>query len=161
MRQLILFRHAKATPSQEDADDFERALTQTGIEDARRVAARITSEGMAPLAVLVSTARRTQETWAAIAPLFPPATVRFEASLYLGEAETLLNAAAKAGVDRVMVVAHNPGLQDLALSLCPLSDPALTRLQDRLPTASAVVFERESEKSLWRLRLFATPADTF
>jgi phosphohistidine phosphatase len=78
------------------------------------------SVGVAPSLVLVSTARRCQETLALMLPCFRGRPqVLTEAGLYLASADALLAQLRRLepGRDEVMLIGHNPGLHDLALSL--------------------------------------------
>jgi phosphohistidine phosphatase len=159
MRQLVLFRHAKAVPADDAPDDFDRALANRGREDAPRVARALRDAGAAPDVVLVSEARRTRETWDLAAPSFPGAEVRFLRKLYLAPAETLLTEAQRAGAERVMIVAHNPGVHELACRLAPRNNKQESRLRAGVPTAGAAIFERKDEDSSWKLAIFLTPKD--
>jgi phosphohistidine phosphatase len=159
MKQLILFRHAKAVPADEADDDFGRPLADRGREDAPRVAASLVDAGAAPEVVLVSDSRRTRETWELARPSFPKADVRFLRSLYHCTAETLMGEAARAGVDRIMLIGHNPGLHELASRLAHRNNARESRLRNKFPTAAAAVFSRKGEDASWKLQAFVTPKD--
>jgi phosphohistidine phosphatase len=159
MKQLVLFRHAKAVPAEDEALDFQRPLAASGRDDAPRVAQFLAARGVSPDIVLVSEARRTQETWELARPAFPLAQTRVVRDLYLAPAEVLLQQAQAADAARVMIVAHNPGLQELALELCPPKAPEAGRLQQKFPTSAAVVFERSGPRASWTLAHLVTPAD--
>jgi phosphohistidine phosphatase len=160
MQQLVLFRHAKATPADDESQDFQRALAPQGRADAPRIAALLAAAGAAPEIVLVSEARRTRETWELAEPSFPMADVRFVQELYLAPAETLMEHAVATGASRVMVIAHNPGLQDLALQLCPPRSADAVRLQRKFPTSAAILFSRTTAKAGWKVGCLLTPADS-
>lgn len=157
MRQLVLLRHAKAATDSDTGEDFDRPLAPRGREDAPVVGKALSQAGADPQLVLVSTARRTRETWGLIAPNFPKAKVEFRDELYLAESEILLEAAEKAGVERVMVVAHNPGLHELASRMAPRMNPLESKVRSKYPTAAAAIFERKDETSSLRLKDFITP----
>ncbi len=96
--------------------------------------------GIAPELVLVSTARRCRETWAAMQPEFPsrPA-VEFEAGLYLAAAGDLLARLRRLPAARreVMLIGHNPGLHELAVSLAGAGAEAeRRRLQEKFATGA-------------------------
>ncbi len=61
MRRLFLIRHAKAEPSV-GRDDYERALTERGRDDARRVAEVLAARDMLPDILIHSGALRTKQT---------------------------------------------------------------------------------------------------
>jgi phosphohistidine phosphatase len=101
--------------------------------------------GLSPDVVLVSPAARTRETWAAAEPAFPDATARFDDELYHADSGSVRQAAERAGkrARTVMVVGHNPGLQELAVRLLQEGgSPAslVHRAQRKFPTAAAAVF---------------------
>lgn len=155
MLQLTLLRHAKAVPG--DDDDFARRLADVGVGDAPRVARALADAGANPQVVLVSEAARTRETWGLAQPFFSKAEVRYLRSFYLAPAQTLLEEAERAGADRVMVVAHNPGLHELASRLAVRKNALESKLRAKLPTAGGALFERKALDSSWKLQAFITP----
>src|ERR1700710_2703478 len=114
MRRLILFRHAKAEPRALTGEDIGRPLDPQGRKDAALMGAVLAGEGLTPDLVLVSSAKRTQETWACLASAFPAAKSRVCADLYNASAEEIAAEVGACGVQAgtVMVVAHNPGLHE-------------------------------------------------
>ena len=82
MKRLILMRHAKTETWTEGLDDFGRALTDRGHEDAARMAQELVDMGWSPERILVSTARRARETCSDVARIFVdegPTMKRFHA----------------------------------------------------------------------------------
>jgi phosphohistidine phosphatase len=145
MDRLILMRHGKAEPESASGEDFDRRLAPRGQAESAEMAARLAEMGFSPDVVLVSTAARTRETWAAAEPRFPKARARFEDELYHADSGGVRHAALKAGATAgtVMVVGHNPGLQELAVRLLTEgSAPAslISRAARQFPTAAAAVF---------------------
>jgi phosphohistidine phosphatase len=145
MDRLILFRHGKAEPESASGDDFDRRLAPRGLKDSARMGATLADLGLNPDLVLVSPAARTRETWAAAESAFPGAAVSFDDDLYHADSGAIRHAAERAGkkAGTVMVVGHNPGLQELAVRLLQEgSAPAslVHRAQRKFPTASAAVF---------------------
>ncbi len=159
MLQLILLRHAKAAANSETGGDFDRTLARRGRDDAPVVGKALRAAGANPQVVLVSAARRTRETWELIAPNFPKAKVVFREELYLAEAEVLLKAAEDVGVERVMVLAHNPGLHELASRMATHMTPLELKLRAKYPTAAGAIFERKDDQSSLRLKEYITPKD--
>jgi phosphohistidine phosphatase len=108
------------------------------------VASALADVGLIPDLALVSAAVRTRETWAAMSGLLPGCEVRFEEGLYLAEAPEMqrqVRSADAAGV--VLLVGHNPGLQELAEALMvEASGPSdiLSRIRSGFPTSAAVAF---------------------
>jgi phosphohistidine phosphatase len=145
MRRLILFRHAKAEAGAAGAEDFERSLTNRGRRDALAVGAQLADEGLAPDLALVSSARRARETWSAAAPAFGEVRVLMRRALYSATPEAILREVKdfEDEAETLMVVGHNPGLQELAVGLVAQSGGSasdIRRLADEFPTATAAVF---------------------
>jgi phosphohistidine phosphatase len=157
MLQLILLRHARATPANEADDDHARALAAEGREAAPRMAAALAAAGAAPEVALVSDAKRTRETWELAAPSFPKTKAKFFKSLYLCPAETLMLEAEKAGARSIILVGHNPGMHELATRLAYRNTELDSKLRAKFPPAAGAIFERKDEKSSWKLTAFVTP----
>ena len=145
MDRLILFRHGKAQAESASGDDFDRQLAPRGVRESAEMAETLARLGLVPDLAVVSPAARARETWAAAEPAFPDARTQLEPELYNAESGAVRQAAEVAGrgVATVMVVGHNPGLQELAVRLLQegSSPPSLiSRVQGRFPTAAAAVF---------------------
>ncbi len=144
MDRLILLRHGEAEAGSETGGDFGRRLTGRGREASAAVASALADVGLIPDLALVSAAVRTRETWAAMSGLLPGCEVRFEEGLYLAEAPEMqrqVRSADAAGV--LLLVGHNPGLQELAEALMvEASGPSdtLSRIRSGFPTSAAVAF---------------------
>ncbi|MFI4966422.1 MAG: SixA phosphatase family protein [Caulobacterales bacterium] len=145
MDRLILFRHGKAEPESASGDDFDRRLAPRGRRESAEMGAQLADLGFLPDLVLVSPAARTRETWTAVEAHFPKARAQFEEDLYHADSGAVRHAAMRAGaaVGTVMVVGHNPGLQELAVRLLAEgSAPAslISRVTRQFPTGAAAVF---------------------
>lgn len=126
MRQLLLLRHAKSSWDDAALPDRDRPLNARGRRCAAVMRQAMRDLGLAPDVVLVSTSRRTLETLEALEPWDETPLIDPLDSLYLADPMQLLAAlhAVPETVRSVMVIAHNPGLHDLALSLAgPLAGP--------------------------------------
>jgi phosphohistidine phosphatase len=145
MRRLILFRHAKAEPRAKGQDDSDRPLAQRGREDAALIAGVLAREKLAPDLALVSSAKRTLQTWDCIKPTFPGARLEPLDALYNATAEEIL-AEAEAFADEadtVMVIGHNPGLHELAILLLEEGGAPgwqVEKMDARFPTSTAAAF---------------------
>jgi phosphohistidine phosphatase len=120
MRRLLLLRHGEAEPERPGLAEFERPLTARGRLEALAVAQLVRGSQPRLDLLLASPAQRVRETANIVAAqLDMPAAPRFEPPLYLGSAEVLLEALRRCS-DRlgvVLLVAHNPGLSELASRL--------------------------------------------
>jgi phosphohistidine phosphatase len=119
MRQLLLLRHAKSTWDDASMPDQDRPLAPRGRRSVAIMRQAMRDLGLAPDVILVSTARRTMETLEALEPWDDTPLIEPMDSLYLANPMQL--SAALHGVAEtvrsVLVIGHNPGLHDLALSL--------------------------------------------
>jgi len=145
MDRLILMRHGKAERHAASGEDFDRPLAERGRRESAATAATLADLGLVPDVAVVSPAARTRQTWAAAQPAFPDAKPQFEAGLYLAEAGAIRKLAELAGrsAGTVMVVGHNPGLQELAVRLLVEGGAAaalVARAQMGFPTGAAAVF---------------------
>lgn len=145
MDRLILLRHGKAEPESASGEDFDRRLAPRGVQESARMAQSLADLGFRPDVALVSPAARTRDTWAAAEPAFPGARVSFGDDLYHAASQDVRRCAAAAGATAatVMVVGHNPGLQELTVRLLMEghAPPSLiARAKSRFPTAAAAVF---------------------
>lgn len=140
-KTLILMRHAKSDWDDPLMRDHERPLNPRGRAAAPRIGKWITDQGLQPDLTLCSSAVRTAETWA-LSGL--DADVRFDKRLYHATADTMLSVLREATGETVMMIAHNPGISDLAERLVqtPPEHPDFWRY----PTAATLIatFEIES-----------------
>ena len=138
MKLLTLVRHAKSSWQDQHLSDHERTLNPRGLNDAPLMAKRIADRVVLPDHILCSSATRTQQTCEIFNSTWQQqsASVAFEDALYLSSTGTLqsLIENTDAGVEHLMVIAHNPGLEQLGMLLHP-SAPK------RLPTCAVLHFE--------------------
>jgi phosphohistidine phosphatase len=143
MRRLLLLRHAKAERAQPGEEDHDRVLAERGRTDAARLGAYLVRHGLVPDLALVSTSTRTRETWSLVTKAFnqaPP--VRFDERIYESSPQAILTVVCEAAPNAttLLVVGHNPGLQELAATLIASGDvDARRRLKEEFPTAAVAV----------------------
>jgi phosphohistidine phosphatase SixA len=114
MRDLILLRHAHAEPAAADQDDRQRGLSATGIAEARAAGDWLRAHGLLPDRILYSSAVRTRQTLDALGDL-GDVQGHEEASIYEASPGTLAALAdANRDAERLLLVGHNPGLEQLA-----------------------------------------------
>jgi phosphohistidine phosphatase len=119
MRQLILLRHAKSSWDDASMPDRDRPLNARGRRTIAMMRQAMLDLGLAPDLILVSTARRTQETLEALEPFDDAPLIEQMDSLYLANPMQLLAAlhGVAETVRSVLLIGHNPGLHDLAMNL--------------------------------------------
>lgn len=151
MKRLILMRHAKTEPWNEGVNDRDRMLTPRGHGDAEAIAVAMQQAGWTPDKALVSTSRRTRESWRHVALVFPDCKSQLHDELYLAgipAIEQRLSEAASA-CSTLLVIGHNPGMHDLAGSILRQAGSenhrAAMRLAAKFPTAAAALFESEED----------------
>ncbi|HEV2363182.1 MAG TPA: histidine phosphatase family protein [Caulobacteraceae bacterium] len=144
MRRLVLFRHAKAEAHAAGGRDFDRGLTKRGRRDAELMGKVIVQEGFAPDVALVSSAKRARQTWQAAATAMPSAACELHPDLYNASPEEIATAVRSAArsAGTVMVIGHNPGLQELAVNLLVEggAEEDIERVSQKFATASVAVF---------------------
>jgi phosphohistidine phosphatase len=147
MRQLLLLRHAKSSWDDAAQSDHGRALNPSGQAAATAVGGAMRALGLAPDVVLVSSARRTLQTLEALEPWDETPLIEPMDQLYLAAAPQILAILNRVTdtVRSVLVIGHNPGLHDLALTLTgahALSAPTQpgARLAAGFPTGALAEF---------------------
>ena len=146
MLRLLILRHAKSDWDNAKLDDFDRPLSKRGRKDAPRMG-RYIAEHASPLDhVLCSSAVRTCETWALMATaLSKPPEPQMLRAMYLAGPDALLEIvrAAPPTCSTLLIIGHNPGLHELALSLCSSRSSTQPRkvLAKKFPTAALAVLQ--------------------
>jgi phosphohistidine phosphatase len=138
VRRLWLLRHGKSSWDDPDQPDHERPLAVRGRRAAGLVARYLDETDGRPELVLCSSARRTRETLSIVLPsLGPSLTARIDPALYTFEVARLRDQLAAIGDDivAVLVVGHNPALQDLASELAGAGS-RLPDLRAKFPTCA-------------------------
>lgn len=161
--RLLLLRHGKSAWP-DGTDDLERPLAKRGQEAARRMGRYLAEEGLRPDLALVSPARRTQETWDLVKGSLGDVRVRTEPRIYEAPPERLLAAIKEVEpeVGTLLMVGHNPGLQELLQLLIGQADRyAHGSAIAKYPTAGLAVVDVAAanwhELTSGRLDRFVTP----
>jgi phosphohistidine phosphatase len=138
--RLYLLRHAKSSWDDPDQTDLRRPLAPRGRKALKALERHVRAMNLAPALVLCSPAVRAVQTWEGVAPALPPGTpVELNEAVYHAGAGDLLARLRRLPpeTDSVLVVGHNPALEDLALGLVAAGDPRLrTRLEAKFPTGA-------------------------
>ena len=150
-KQLYVLRHAKSSWDDHDAADHERPLSERGRRAVRLIAAYIEAKGIEPELVLCSSARRTRET---LEGLGLTSTVLVEHRLYGANSDDLVERlrSLPAELRSVMLLGHNPAMQDLVLRLAATERSGrgegaegLEEIRRKLPTGALVTLETTDE----------------
>jgi phosphohistidine phosphatase len=164
MKHLLLLRHAKSSWGESGLADHDRPLAPRGRRAAKLIAEHLRRERVVPALVLCSSARRTRETLERIAPaLGEHVRVQIERELYAAPEHGLLERvrAVEDGVESVMLIGHNPGVEQLALRLAA-SGASLAAVRRKYPTGALATLEfagrwRELGPGSAELTDFVTP----
>jgi phosphohistidine phosphatase len=119
MKTLTLLRHAKSTWDDPVARDFDRPLNPRGRRAARTVGTEMRALGLTFDKVLASPARRVMETVDEVEQAYGRLATAYDERLYLAGTAALLEIIhdTSDAVERLLLVGHNPGLEELALLL--------------------------------------------
>lgn len=158
MKTLLLLRHGKSSWSDEALADHDRPLKKRGQEAADRIGRLLNESNLVPDHVLTSSAVRAVETtqrviqaaaWSGSAEVVP--------ALYHAEPNGLVAIVSRvpSRIDRVLVVGHNPGLENWLTRLIGRIEafPTAALAQIELPIESWLDLSpntRGTLKQLWR-----------
>jgi phosphohistidine phosphatase len=144
MLTLLLLRHAKSSWDVPALADYDRPLAKRGLKAAPRMGAEIATLGLRPDLVLCSGAKRTRETLGlvldALGTPFPQ--VVYDDEIYMAPPTGIMQILRRQAADlaNVMVVGHNPGLEELAELLVGRGDDGLREtLEEKFPTCALAV----------------------
>ncbi len=131
MKTLLLMRHAKSSWADQGQADVDRPLNGRGQRDAPRMGQWLRREGLEPDLVISSSARRAVETAAAVIEASGyGGDWQQAAALYAAEPEAFMDVlqAVPDACGTVLVIAHNPGVEELV--------EALTGEAETMPTGA-------------------------
>lgn len=136
MKRLLILRHAKSSWKHPDLRDHDRPLNKRGKRDAPRMGRLMREEGLMPELAFCSTARRARVTLKrALKEGGIDCEVRLDPDLYLATPADIVELLRDTPEpsSRVLVVGHNPGMEDLV--------QALTGQEVTFPTAALAVVD--------------------
>ena len=166
VNRLYLLRHAKAGWALPGVRDFDRPLDASGIADAETIGAAMRAGGHVPDLTLCSNAKRARETLEGIAGHTDTGRVLFFDSLYSEDAAGYLNIIREnGGFGSLLVIGHNPMMEDLAMAVSGDGDEsAMATLNYGFPTSGLAVVRfpgslADAAPGAGHLEAFLTPAD--
>lgn len=131
MKTLLLMRHGKSSWKDKTLEDKQRPLKKRGQRDCDYIGHVLLENELVPQLILSSTALRASQSAEVLANICGMKDgIKYLDSFYMGEPEEFLEGlkALPDLLERVMIVAHNPGLE----ALMQIIDGKI----DALPTAS-------------------------
>lgn len=160
MKTLLLLRHAKSSRSDPTLPDFDRPLNGRGKRAAPRMGELLQQEGLVPSRLVSSPAVRARDTAKRVARRCGYGkAIELQPELYHATAESICRVLRELWNDpaRVLLVGHNPGLEELIEQLTgsPVRFPTAALAQVSLPIASWEELETTTEGvlvNLWRPR---------
>ena len=120
MKTLLVLRHAKSSWSDSALDDHERPLNKRGRRDAPRVGDLVREHGLIPDVVISSDAVRARLTAEAVVEAARyEGEILLDQRLYMASPADILSLlrTVREKAETVMIVGHNPGLEELVLQL--------------------------------------------
>ncbi|HEX4738508.1 MAG TPA: histidine phosphatase family protein [Allosphingosinicella sp.] len=150
MKTLTLLRHAKSSWDDPVKRDYDRPLNPRGRRAARTVGREMRSLGLSFDRILASPARRVVETIEEVALSFGPLDADYDGRIYLASLTTLVELVHETpdSVARLLLVGHNPGLEELALFLACREGPLRAEVEIKYPTGTLA--EIEFATTHWR-----------
>jgi phosphohistidine phosphatase len=171
MKRLFLLRHSKAVPADGGTEDFDRTLLLSGMQDGAAMARYLKKSDYTIELILSSSSARTTQT-AELVLHELDAEIEYREALYLAPAAKIVAAvrAAPATVNALMIVGHNPGLEECATRLArePVRRKERARheaLEEKFPTSALAILDfdvgrwRDVEDASGRLVDFVRPKD--
>jgi phosphohistidine phosphatase len=162
MKTLLLLRHAKSSWKQPELNDHDRPLNKRGKKEAPKVGEYLKSNNLVPDQILSSTARRAQDTAQAVAEESGfDKPIELYQDLYMSEPSCYLDILHRLSdsSNRVLVVGHNPDLDELLTLLTDVTQHMTTAAlaQIDLPISS---WTELNEATDGRLKNFWAPHET-
>lgn len=158
MKTLLILRHAKSSWKDDSLPDHDRPLNKRGKQDAPRMGKLLQEKGLVPDLIISSTARRARKTAELVAEESGyEGEIQLERDLYAFEPAAYMEELAQIEdhYQIVMIVGHNPGLEELVEQLTGefARLPTAALAQVNLPVSSWSDLDEETKgmlANLWR-----------
>src|SRR5689334_1401090 len=123
-RKLLILRHGKSDWSNEKESDFDRPLATRGVEAAERVGRYLFEEDLLPDVIVTSPAKRALNTAELVQEELVDVDIQENDAIYEGDLEHLMGVVQELPdeCESVMIVGHNPGLEELVDELTGRTD---------------------------------------
>jgi phosphohistidine phosphatase len=124
-------RHAKSSWSDGRLSDHDRPLKKRGARDALKMGRMLSERGLEPDLIISSSAKRAMLTAEEVASVVGyDEEIQVTRQFYLADPLTFIDWLGRSSdeCDRIMIVGHNPGMEDLV--------EELTGVWERMPTAA-------------------------
>lgn len=147
-KRIYLLRHAKSGWAEPGGRDFDRSLSDAGFAEAELVADSAADRGYRPDLVVCSTAKRCRQTADAFNRVFSGLVeFRYVDALYNAPAEIYLEIARSTrGVEGLMLVGHNPAMEEVFANLCG-NDVMARTVPEGYPTSGLAVIDAASDET--------------
>jgi len=142
LRVLYVYRHAKSSRADLTLQDHARPLNDRGRRESALMAEHAKQIGLSVDLVWSSSSLRARQTLEPMLPVLAKSKIGYEDWLYSADTDDIIEhlRAVPAGVGSVMLVGHNPTLQELVLELA-VEGKALARVGEKLATGSLAMLE--------------------
>jgi phosphohistidine phosphatase len=146
MKTLALFRHAKSDWTDARARDFDRPLNARGVRGAAAMGEYVRQGCWRFDRIIASPAVRVAETIEVASRAYGHAfPIEWDRRIYLASSAILIDLLREVAGDpaSLLMVGHNPGLEDLIFDLVPDdgTSPLRALVEQKFPTATFAVLE--------------------
>jgi phosphohistidine phosphatase len=162
VKRLLILRHAKSSWADSSMSEWQRPLNERGVRDAPRAGAWLRERALVPDVIITSDAVRARTTAEAVADAAGYLhEIMIEPSLYHAKPNDVLEVlrGVRTEADTVLVVGHNPGLEELVQQVTgehhDLPTAALVQIALEIDEWSAVSENAGSIVDTWRPRDFS------
>ena len=116
MKTLLILRHGKSSWKYDDLADHDRPLKKRGKSDSEKVGKHIEKNDLVPQLIISSSATRARITAKLVANACGyDAKIIKDHGIYMAAPEDIIRSLHKVddSFQRIMIIGHNPGLEDL------------------------------------------------
>ena len=160
MKTLLILRHAKSSWSNLGLADIDRPLNKRGKRDAPRIGALLREEDLVPDLIISSPALRARKTAKAVSDNSGyEGEIEIQGEFYPGDPDSFIEAfySIPNQIERILIIAHNPGLEELLYVLTGESArmPTSALAQVSLPVDRWLDLDDDTEGklvNLWRVK---------